>query len=473
VESPVSEATPGAPGSWAQYNGTVNGTNNNQMSQTNQNALQASGYDASGDVTNDGVNQYLYDAEGRICAVASMPVPGMTTMTGYLYDTDGTRVAKGAISAWSCDPGADGFTTTTDYVLGLSGEQVTEMSVSGTSSTWSHTNVWAVGKLLATYDMTGKGLHFYLDDPLATRRVQTDELGVVEQTCSSLPFGDGLTCSGSTTTPTEHHFTGKERDTESGNDYFGARYYASSMGRFMSPDPYSGSYDVTNPQSFNRYVYASNLPLSTSDSSGLDDDPCSPVAAVTHAFGGVHAAEDNGCDGGENGGDGGGGGGIDPPPDPPENPAPPDCNDPGTVCVIGNPPGDPGTDPPSDPCAYYNCLTEPGSPEPGGGGTAPSNLPKPTIFKVTIPGTNYCGPGGNGAPTTRVDGVCAQHDKCEENANAGFINNVTGTGNQGAIQACNAQLCSGINNIPWPTSVEMGQATLVATYFNCGGYSLR
>jgi RHS repeat-associated protein len=30
--------------------------------------------------------------------------------------------------------------------------------------------------------------------------------------------------------------TGKERDTESGNDYFGARYYASSMGRFMSPD---------------------------------------------------------------------------------------------------------------------------------------------------------------------------------------------------------------------------------------------
>ena len=33
------------------------------------------------------------------------------------------------------------------------------------------------------------------------------------------------------------HFTGKERDTESGNDYFSARYYASSMGRFMSPDP--------------------------------------------------------------------------------------------------------------------------------------------------------------------------------------------------------------------------------------------
>jgi RHS repeat-associated protein len=33
------------------------------------------------------------------------------------------------------------------------------------------------------------------------------------------------------------HFTGKERDAESGLDYFGARYYSSSMGRFSSPDP--------------------------------------------------------------------------------------------------------------------------------------------------------------------------------------------------------------------------------------------
>jgi len=33
-----------------------------------------------------------------------------------------------------------------------------------------------------------------------------------------------------------YRYTGKERDTESGNDYFGARYYSSAMGRFMSPD---------------------------------------------------------------------------------------------------------------------------------------------------------------------------------------------------------------------------------------------
>jgi RHS repeat-associated protein len=52
-------------------------------------------------------------------------------------------------------------------------------------------------------------------------------------------------------------FTGKERDAESGNDYFDARYYGSSMGRFMSPDP-SGllAQHPENPQSWNLYVYA-------------------------------------------------------------------------------------------------------------------------------------------------------------------------------------------------------------------------
>jgi RHS repeat-associated protein len=47
----------------------------------------------------------------------------------------------------------------------------------------------------------------------------------------------------------ESSFTGKERDAESGNDYFGARYYASSMGRFSSPDPSELYFaDPTNPQ---------------------------------------------------------------------------------------------------------------------------------------------------------------------------------------------------------------------------------
>jgi RHS repeat-associated protein len=62
---------------------------------------------------------------------------------------------------------------------------------------------------------------------------------------------------------------GKERDAESGLDYFGARYYASSMGRFMSPDPLLNSGRPDNPQTWNRYTYALNNPLIVTDPTGL------------------------------------------------------------------------------------------------------------------------------------------------------------------------------------------------------------
>jgi RHS repeat-associated protein len=64
--------------------------------------------------------------------------------------------------------------------------------------------------------------------------------------------------------------TGKERDAESGNDYFGARYYASTMGRFLSPDPQGNSYaDFSNPQSWNMYAYVFNNPLKFTDPTGM------------------------------------------------------------------------------------------------------------------------------------------------------------------------------------------------------------
>ena len=62
---------------------------------------------------------------------------------------------------------------------------------------------------------------------------------------------------------------GKERDTESGNDYFGARYYASSMGRFLSPDPFLNSGRPDDPQTWNRYTYGLNNPLKVIDPTGL------------------------------------------------------------------------------------------------------------------------------------------------------------------------------------------------------------
>jgi RHS repeat-associated protein len=85
--------------------------------------------------------------------------------------------------------------------------------------------------------------------------------------------------------------TGKERDSESGLDYFPARYYGSNMGRWMSPDPIpwigwqhppAGSTEeeeeeshkkfedwISNPQNFNMYAYVNNNPLRYTDPTGM------------------------------------------------------------------------------------------------------------------------------------------------------------------------------------------------------------
>jgi RHS repeat-associated protein len=65
-----------------------------------------------------------------------------------------------------------------------------------------------------------------------------------------------------------YKFTGKERDTESGLDYFGARYYGSNMGRFMSPDPGNAGAVNADPQSWNAYAYVRNNPLNLTDPTG-------------------------------------------------------------------------------------------------------------------------------------------------------------------------------------------------------------
>jgi RHS repeat-associated protein len=59
-----------------------------------------------------------------------------------------------------------------------------------------------------------------------------------------------------------------------GLDYFGARYFASTQGRFTSPDPLLASGRTWAPQSWNRYSYVLNNPLRLIDPTGLvDDDP--------------------------------------------------------------------------------------------------------------------------------------------------------------------------------------------------------
>jgi RHS repeat-associated protein len=250
---------------------------NNRMTSTNERGVTAQvTYDASGNVTWDGVNYYLYDAEGRICAVASTAF-GTPVMTGYMYDADGIRVSKGTIQQWSCNPTTAQYATQTDYILGPGGEQMSEYAMQpGNIMAWVHTNVWAAGRLLATYAQDSSStmqqglIHFYFDDPLGSRRAQTDYAGNLERYCGNLPYGDGESCD---PTPTEHLFTNKERDAETGNDYFGARYYASTMGRFLSPDwsaqvepvPYS---KLDDPQTLNLYAYVLNNPIARGDIDG-------------------------------------------------------------------------------------------------------------------------------------------------------------------------------------------------------------
>ena len=68
-----------------------------------------------------------------------------------------------------------------------------------------------------------------------------------------------------------YKFTGKERDTESNLDNFGARFDFSSIGRFMSPDPLMASATVRDPQTWNRYAYALNNPLRFIDPDGMKE----------------------------------------------------------------------------------------------------------------------------------------------------------------------------------------------------------
>jgi RHS repeat-associated protein len=98
-------------------------------------------------------------------------------------------------------------------------------------------------------------------------------------------YDDALACLFSAASGHCSIFTNKERDSESGNDYFGARYYASTMGRFLSPDwsakvepiPYS---KLDDPQSLNLYAYVLNNPLTKSDPDGHESPWISDRAGV-------------------------------------------------------------------------------------------------------------------------------------------------------------------------------------------------
>jgi RHS repeat-associated protein len=249
---------------------------NQAMNVDNQFTLLGYAYDATGNVTNDGLSTgcsgygYSWNAE-ELATCAN----GIT----YVYDGDGQRVKKSSGTLY-WDGGQGGVLAESD----LSGNLTSEY-------------IFFNGKRLARRDLSGGSLYYYFSDHLGSSNVVTNASGAVPPLNESdfYPFGGERQITNSLSNQ-HYKFTGKERDSESGNDYFGARYYASSMGRFMSPDwstnpqavPYA---DFTHPQTLNRYQYMQNNPLSGADKDGHCDPLCGWLVEAVSTRVGTYLAQ--------------------------------------------------------------------------------------------------------------------------------------------------------------------------------------
>ena len=191
--------------------------------------------------------QAMYDGENRQISVTAKVI-GASVTTVYRYDGDGKRVQKVSSS---------GVTYVYDAAGQLSAEYVSDRSNPDTGTQYLST------------DHLG-----------STRAIVTMASGVVTQVSKSdyLPFGQEIpptwgARSGYQPDASETmKLTGKERDAETGLDYFGARYFSGAQGRFIGPDAKQiTKRHIISPQKWNRYAYVRNNPLVSVDLDGLDD----------------------------------------------------------------------------------------------------------------------------------------------------------------------------------------------------------
>ncbi len=188
---------------------------------------------------------FTYDGENRLKASV---LNGVTT--GYEYDGLGRRVKK--VEAGQ----------TTVYVYDAQGRLAAEYGGAGEAALC--TTCWATVDALGSTRMLTNGAgaavrrHDYLpygEEIPAGVGGRTEAMGYPAATASA----DGYPL-----------FTGKERDSETGLDYFGARYYSGAQGRFTSPDAPFADQSPADPQSWNMYAYAVNNPLAYTDPDGRD-----------------------------------------------------------------------------------------------------------------------------------------------------------------------------------------------------------
>lgn len=235
-----------------QQNPQQGGQSSNLTFDTATNRINSAGYayDAAGNMIQDPEHTYKYDAEGNLVEVDN------GAMATYTYDALNRRVR--------IDEGVN----SEGFVYNLAGQRVsvwdlgTEMQIQG-EKYWGNQPIEIDGNAQATFPH---------EDWLGTIRAVTSYTGSVESQYTNLPFGDGSGATGSGSNPWQ--FASLDKDyysgADSGADHAQFREYGDAEGRWMSPDPYVGSYDFTNPQSFNRYSYVLNDPLSLTDPPGLD-----------------------------------------------------------------------------------------------------------------------------------------------------------------------------------------------------------
>jgi RHS repeat-associated protein len=218
------------------------------LSFNNSNLITTSGYsyDVAGNLLKDGSGCnpcWQYDDNGNLVSSAYG-----SSAASYTYDALGRRVEK--VSG----------TTTYDFVLDGS-NQLDEYQGSSWPTTWTRTTD-------GVFTYANGTTYFNRTDNLGTPRVSTDYTGTVRRTETMGPFGDGFT---ETYTGLDFtSFAGGVWDQENNGDHFGAREYAKTQGRWLTPDP-SGmaAVDPSNPQSWNRYAYVMNNPVSFTDPTGL------------------------------------------------------------------------------------------------------------------------------------------------------------------------------------------------------------
>jgi RHS repeat-associated protein len=212
------------------------------------NIINTSGFtnDVLGNVSDDTFHTYSYDADGNLISV-----DGGATAT-YYYDSLNQRVRIAPTRG------------TYEFVWDTMGRRVSTWYAS--TRAFDESNAYTDWGPIST--RLGGQTQFEHQNWLGTERVRTTYNGAVAISISSLPWADDHTPSGDN--GDQHDFAGMERDLEDNSEHAQYRQFSTNLGRWQSPDPYLGSYDLNNPQSMNRYSYALNNPASLVDPSGLD-----------------------------------------------------------------------------------------------------------------------------------------------------------------------------------------------------------